>query len=300
MSNFIKIISNNMDPDENHSALHKWKDQLIETNFTTEPFEILLNCILSLKSKNDGTVEAMNLCWRLLTVQLLIKTIAIQNEKSLFPEKTDSNNYLKLQNLSKWRDFLNSEAKIYETETTKNRTEKEKMFKMSEDRILAQYKAILNKTIKLSIFNALPFIENIAERFIRRTALLFVVLGFINEKDFFLEYKKLENIFKLPSMEKMLQTDFSDILAIFLETKNSQNTFNLNNKLKFDQIFFAVKPSLIRLPKDYNHLFQLAFDAICENCNTNPQKPALCLLCGKVVCVASKCCRTEEKVLFIA
>ncbi|KAJ8025030.1 E3 ubiquitin-protein ligase UBR3 [Holothuria leucospilota] len=49
-------------------------------------------------------------------------------------------------------------------------------------------------------------------------------------------------------------------------------------------------PRLMRLPEDYSQLFEYYRRQICKECNTKPHKPAICLVCGKLVCWGSPCC----------
>ncbi|PWN21802.1 hypothetical protein BCV69DRAFT_268300 [Microstroma glucosiphilum] len=47
---------------------------------------------------------------------------------------------------------------------------------------------------------------------------------------------------------------------------------------------------LITLPKDLTALLQYSQRTPCKKCKTSPPEPALCLLCGEVVCYQSFCC----------
>ena len=49
-------------------------------------------------------------------------------------------------------------------------------------------------------------------------------------------------------------------------------------------------PSLIRLPVLYQDLFLEWADRPCLTCRTVPHEPALCLVCGRLVCCAGECC----------
>jgi hypothetical protein len=53
--------------------------------------------------------------------------------------------------------------------------------------------------------------------------------------------------------------------------------------------------ALIPLPRDYSDLFQWLTDARCAQCQTVPREPALCLVCGQLLCAATQCCRSNSQ-----
>lgn len=53
--------------------------------------------------------------------------------------------------------------------------------------------------------------------------------------------------------------------------------------------------ALIPLPRDYSDLFQWLTDARCAQCQTVPREPALCLVCGQLLCAATPCCRSNSQ-----
>ncbi|KDO21404.1 hypothetical protein SPRG_12411 [Saprolegnia parasitica CBS 223.65] len=72
-----------------------------------------------------------------------------------------------------------------------------------------------------------------------------------------------------------------------------------------DQWLMALQPeaslptasfSLVALPKHYVEIY-LAYcqkNAQCAKCNAAPQHPAICLLCGKLVCCFGACCQDDQ------
>ncbi|KAK3259405.1 hypothetical protein CYMTET_31596 [Cymbomonas tetramitiformis] len=50
-------------------------------------------------------------------------------------------------------------------------------------------------------------------------------------------------------------------------------------------------PSLLPLPHLFQELYLQWADQPCLRCNTVPNEPALCLVCGTLVCFAGECCR---------
>lgn len=56
---------------------------------------------------------------------------------------------------------------------------------------------------------------------------------------------------------------------------------------------YLFTPSLVPLPDNYAELFGILADAErskCSTCRTRPKNPALCLVCGRLVCFSNKCC----------
>lgn len=53
----------------------------------------------------------------------------------------------------------------------------------------------------------------------------------------------------------------------------------------------AAPPKLHALPEWYHDLLKMRLKEKCTRCNTLPDEPAVCLLCGKLVCAGTECCR---------
>ena len=51
------------------------------------------------------------------------------------------------------------------------------------------------------------------------------------------------------------------------------------------------RPRLMPLPQRCEDLFLRMLDRPCERCGKPPRDPALCLVCGELVCCAENCCR---------
>ncbi|XP_030846700.1 E3 ubiquitin-protein ligase ubr3 [Strongylocentrotus purpuratus] len=54
-------------------------------------------------------------------------------------------------------------------------------------------------------------------------------------------------------------------------------------------------PRLLQLPPDYNSLFQRYNQQVCLMCKKKPDKPLVCLICGKLVCWGANCCKGQVK-----
>ena len=52
---------------------------------------------------------------------------------------------------------------------------------------------------------------------------------------------------------------------------------------------------LCRLPRLYEDLVLLYTDHRCDKCGTQPTFPALCLNCGKFLCLGGDCCADGEQ-----
>ena len=48
----------------------------------------------------------------------------------------------------------------------------------------------------------------------------------------------------------------------------------------------------VSLPTHFSELYNNTMRRVCERCGTRPLQPALCLLCGQLVCAAQDCCRS--------
>ena len=62
----------------------------------------------------------------------------------------------------------------------------------------------------------------------------------------------------------------------------------------------SLKPRLINLSEFYEQIFvvygetgQMVTKAQCVHCRQCPKTPAICLLCGELLCFNSKCCATK-------
>ena len=92
---------------------------------------------------------------------------------------------------------------------------------------------------------------------------------------------------------------FSDLCEVLIH--NPQTISNLDQLL---QSWYSSTPkdqirstatfapfTFIELPKQYSFAYDKKFtNFICCNCNGTPSKPALCLICGTIVCAESGCC----------
>ncbi|XP_069791779.1 E3 ubiquitin-protein ligase ubr3 isoform X2 [Narcine bancroftii] len=53
-------------------------------------------------------------------------------------------------------------------------------------------------------------------------------------------------------------------------------------------------PRLLRLPENYNTIFQYYHRKACVHCSKVPKDPALCLVCGTFVCLKGQCCKQQS------
>lgn len=53
------------------------------------------------------------------------------------------------------------------------------------------------------------------------------------------------------------------------------------------------QPQLLRLPKNYDAIFQFYHKRTCTMCKNVPKDPTICLLCGVMVCLRETCCRSS-------
>jgi hypothetical protein len=50
----------------------------------------------------------------------------------------------------------------------------------------------------------------------------------------------------------------------------------------------------LHLPENLVDLIRIVIDKPCNRCGTCPQDPAVCMLCGELVCLDSECCKSEQ------
>ncbi|CAJ0823623.1 3994_t:CDS:10 [Entrophospora sp. SA101] len=83
----------------------------------------------------------------------------------------------------------------------------------------------------------------------------------------------------------------SSSVAIRSSSQTSANDpYFIDIQLNHPAIF-----ELIGLPKRLDFLFEESMRRVCKKCNTIPNEPALCLLCGAFVCSQSYCCFESER-----
>jgi len=63
----------------------------------------------------------------------------------------------------------------------------------------------------------------------------------------------------------------------------------LNVRLDWEQ------PSMLRVPKSFDQIFQYYHKRRCVVCNKVPKDPTVCLMCGTFLCLRGHCCKTGEK-----
>jgi hypothetical protein len=53
--------------------------------------------------------------------------------------------------------------------------------------------------------------------------------------------------------------------------------------------------SLVPLSTSYDLAFGRMSTATCTHCSTHPEEPALCLVCGEVLCGVKRCCKVDGR-----
>ncbi|CAG0912404.1 unnamed protein product [Notodromas monacha] len=53
------------------------------------------------------------------------------------------------------------------------------------------------------------------------------------------------------------------------------------------------QPRLLQLPHEYDAIFRVYHSMSCFNCKSVPKDPAICLVCGTLVCMKDQCCKTK-------
>nr|CAD7398319.1 unnamed protein product [Timema poppensis] len=61
-----------------------------------------------------------------------------------------------------------------------------------------------------------------------------------------------------------------------------------------DQHITWHQPRLLRLPQDYDKIFQYYHRRQCSQCHSVPRESSICLLCGTLVCLKENCCKQHN------
>lgn len=147
--------------------------------------------------------------------------------------------------------------------------------------------------------------EAIGLIFLRRTALLcFAFFGMVpptGKHGFGFEFDTQEYNTKSSTESRELQSYLllPSVRQLLLEPKNDSSIERLlirswiNNSK--DELQWTLSPvpiqyKLVELPSTYDDLFDVSRKYTCPNCNQKPSDPALCLICGEIVCSQSYCC----------
>ena len=93
---------------------------------------------------------------------------------------------------------------------------------------------------------------------------------------------------KLPDINAMQHACPSDILVW------SQCLFEYANSSDLAPVQPLKAFQFVSLPESYDDLFQIAAEGVCDRCQVKPTHPAICLVCGDLLCAAQRCCRSDS------
>ena len=99
----------------------------------------------------------------------------------------------------------------------------------------------------------------------------------------------------LLSIAASLEASLASSTAITPGARPSEGTMELTRALKIRQVALSASDCsspFVRLPTQYSELYNHSVRQTCEVCGEMPLQPAVCLLCGQLVCAASDCCRS--------
>ena len=105
------------------------------------------------------------------------------------------------------------------------------------------------------------------------------------------EYSRLCRLLGLPSLAEVLDMDGSANNLLFTMVQNWIKWWQ-NNHPNFDGLRLQ-HPAIfevVGLPQRLDVLLELASKFRCPECHLVPDEPALCLLCGDIVCTQAMCC----------
>lgn len=105
------------------------------------------------------------------------------------------------------------------------------------------------------------------------------------------EYRRLLTILGIPDPHKSLTTTTSTEYPIVNHwIAQWHQRSRVTPPLEFPGIY-----ELYRLPKDYETLMLMVAKRKCGKCGHEPSVPALCLFCGKFLCLGGDCCAEGEQ-----
>ena len=92
----------------------------------------------------------------------------------------------------------------------------------------------------------------------------------------------------LPSVKQLLltKTNESSIERALIKSW----IHNSRDELLWTYFPAPIAFKLVDLPQTYDDLFEICRNFVCPNCNQKPHDPAICLICGEIVCSQSYCC----------
>jgi hypothetical protein len=102
------------------------------------------------------------------------------------------------------------------------------------------------------------------------------------------ELHDLLSYLSLPSVKQLLltPTNESSIERALIKSWIQ----NSSEELRWTCFPVPIQFKLLDLPQTYDDLFEICRDFVCPNCNQKPHDPALCLICGEIICSQSYCC----------
>ena len=109
-----------------------------------------------------------------------------------------------------------------------------------------------------------------------------------------LEYRHLLSVLQLPDLDEVLSSDSPSIAPVLMQPLIAAfaalHPASVTPTLPLLTAYAPV--SFVRLPLSYDGLFQSLSDpsSVCLQCGTAPKDPALCLVCGRLLCAKSSCC----------
>jgi len=100
------------------------------------------------------------------------------------------------------------------------------------------------------------------------------------------EFEELRRYLRLPVPTELFESShISDLVAEWLE--------DLGRDKRPKELYPLRQFGLIGLPSLFQDLFHMTIGAKCSNCNKAPINPALCLICGEILCANDSCCSKD-------
>lgn len=144
---------------------------------------------------------------------------------------------------------------------------------------------LLNKEIVLKVF------KPITHSFSKKSTLLGIALQVIPSSFSISTFHWIETLksLQIPTITSFLKEPLSfDLIQLWIQ-QLQHDYYPSESRFSF-QLSVPQPISFIKLPSTYQELILQFVGIKCPKCNTVPKYGAMCLFCGKLCCVNSKCC----------
>ena len=113
------------------------------------------------------------------------------------------------------------------------------------------------------------------------------------EIEYFCDLLQLPSIVSICSNNTVNDNYISKIVSFWCEELKCVLDRQKDDVLN-SEVYSPLPFELLKLPEQFNSIIEDPEMFTCKNCETPPKEPALCLLCGVILCSQSYCCSGEN------